>query len=134
MKKILLIIILIIAASFLCNCGGGGEKSPNPPAPVDGVVVTQLNIQAPATAIYSDGSAPIVQGFRIWISRSAGYSTKDLLTFDVGYAQTIPLKDIIPGDGTWYVSVSEYDALGESGRQGEIAIKAKSGIFLFFAV
>jgi hypothetical protein len=109
-----------------------GEKSNAPAQPggmTVGTEVTRLNIDCPDYATYPDGVTPVL-GYMVYVSSVPGYSMSNMTQTDVGLAKIIMLNTIILGDGIWYVSASEYDARGSSGRsQNELKVEAKNGKF-----
>jgi hypothetical protein len=89
--------------------------------------VTTFEIYSALVATYSDGSAFAVTGYNVYCSSKPGYITEYVI--DVGMRTKVPLTDIIPADGTWYLSASGYDASGgESSRSREIADLVVEGV------
>jgi hypothetical protein len=135
MRKYILDSILIITfLAALTGCGagdaqvssnGGNEQisiNSNDPTPINAGqqtadTSTSLAWEAPTT--YSDGSAFIPAGYKIYYGTSSGNYTQ---VVDAGNIMTYDISNLNLTPGTYYITVTSYDSMGqESGLSNEVA-------------
>jgi hypothetical protein len=129
-KKILSILIISLLIAALAGCGGGGAGGvtgtggSGGSGGTGGTVTGTMSWAAPAT--HTDGS-PITDlaGYRIYYGTTSGnYSGSiDVVGKDSTSMPVSTLASAVPASGTYFISVTAYDAYGiESDYSNEVSV------------
>jgi hypothetical protein len=130
MRKITALLFILALLSIPACKGGDVTTTPLPPSPppsaacLEGIRWNWMNLSQ-----YDDGSIQAVLGFKVYASTSPNFSSDNLVTVDVGYVTEARWSALDLPEGEWYVSVSAYDAKGETGRNIEKHVKNSAGCF-----